>query len=124
MRFLADMGVDRRVVRWLSDLGNDAIHLSEQGLHTLPDPAVFDKAHTENWILLTFDLDFGEILALSRRGAVSVELFRLHNTRTPHVIERLGAALDFSQELERGAIVVVEESRCRVRKLPIGRTDG
>jgi hypothetical protein len=52
---------------------------------------------------------------------VSVVLFRLHDTRTEHVIERLQTVLDQSSaELMVGAIVVVEEGRHRVRKLPIG----
>jgi uncharacterized protein (DUF433 family) len=45
----------------------------------------------------------------------------LHDTRTEHVIERLQTVLDQSSaELLAGAIVVVEEGRHRVRKLPIG----
>jgi predicted nuclease of predicted toxin-antitoxin system len=57
----------------------------------MTDSEVFRKAATEKRVLLTFDLDFGEILALSRESTVSVVLFRLHNTRTPHVIEHLQA---------------------------------
>ena len=69
----------------------------------------------------TFDLDFGEILAGSAGQVVSVILFRLHDTRTEHVIERVQTVLDQSSaELLSGAIVVVEEGRHRVRKLPIG----
>jgi predicted nuclease of predicted toxin-antitoxin system len=64
MRFLADMGVDIRVVQWLRTQGHDAIHLREQGLQRMPDGDIFAKARTEQRILLTFDLDFGEILAL------------------------------------------------------------
>ena len=36
MRFLADMGVSTRSVKWLRDNGHDIIHLSEVGLHRLP----------------------------------------------------------------------------------------
>ena len=120
MRFLADMGVDQRVVRWLQQNGDEAIHLSDEGPQKLPDLEIFDKAHLEGRIILTFDLDFGEITAFSRGRVVSVVLFRLHNTRTPHVIDRLRSALSFRQALEKGAVIVVEESRCRVRHLPIG----
>jgi len=121
MRFLADMGVDQRIVHWLQQKSHDVIHLRDQGLQRLPDAGIFDKAHSEHRIILTFDLDFGEITAFSRSRIVSVVLLRLHNTRTPHVIGRLESALTFYEALEKGAIVVVEESRCRVRHLPIGR---
>jgi len=107
-------------VRWLTDNGHDANHLGDEGLHESPDSDVFDKAYSEKRIILTFDLDFGEILANSHGQSVSVILFRLRNTRTPHLIERLASALEFGDSLNRGAGVVVEESRCRVRKLPIG----
>ena len=41
MRFLADMGVDQRVVDGLRAQGHDAVHLREQGLQRSPDAAVF-----------------------------------------------------------------------------------
>ena len=86
----------------------------------MPDGDIFLKAATESRILLTFDLDFGEILALSGERKVSVVLFRLHNTRTPHVIERLNLALAQSKMiLETGAILVIEENRVRTRRLPL-----
>lgn len=89
MRFLADMGVAKRVVNWLNEEGHDAVHLRDEKLHKLPDVDIFAKAFSEQRIILTFDLDFGEIVALSGGKSVSVILFRLHNTRTLHVIERL-----------------------------------
>jgi predicted nuclease of predicted toxin-antitoxin system len=114
------MGVALRVVQWLTDAGHDARHLREEGLHRLPDSEVFAKAIAEQRIVLTFDLDFGEILALSAGRSVSVILFRLRNTRTPHVIDRLATVLRHcGKALEQGAIVVVEESRHRVRRLPL-----
>jgi predicted nuclease of predicted toxin-antitoxin system len=66
VRFLADMGVATRIVEWLRHAGHNAVHLREQGLHRLPDDEIFAKAAAEGRIVLTFDLDFGEIVATSR----------------------------------------------------------
>jgi len=120
LRFLADAGIARRVVEWLRTQAHDAVHLQEQGLHRLSDREVFAKASAERRVVLTFDLDFGEIVALSAPPSASVILFRLHDTSTPHVIERLEAVLRVSaSQLERGAVVVVvEETRHRVRAFP------
>src|SRR5574341_683255 len=114
MRFLADMGVDVRVVRWLAEHGHDAVHLRDQALHRLPNGEIFEKAAREQRILLTFDLDFGDIAALTTGRSVTVILFRLHTTRASHVISRLEAVLKTSTPmLQRPAVVLVEESRHR-----------
>lgn len=121
MRFLADMGVSQRVVEWLRANGHDALHLRDEGLQRLPNGEIFQKAAREQRIVLTFDLDFGEILAASAGQIVSVVLFRLRNTRADFVIQRLDDVLKRSSaELLHGAVVVVEDGRHRVRTLPIG----
>ena len=121
MRFLADMGVSTRVVEWLRYQGHDAKHLREEGLHRMPNGEIFTKAIHEDRIIITFDLDFGEIVALAKGKRASVILFRLHNTRTSHLLDRLSTVLkDTAKALEEGAVVVVEESRHRVRYLPPG----
>ena len=123
MRFLADMGVHLQVVEWLRREGHDVVHLRDEGLQRLPNGAIFDKAISENRVILTFDLDFGEIAALSRTRKASVILFRLHNARGNHVMSRLAAILDASKPaLEKGAVILVEEARHRVRYLPVGET--
>ncbi len=120
MKFLADMCVAQRVVEWLRQHNHDAVHLRELNLSRLPDDEVFKKAEMERRIILTFDLDFSEIVAASGKVIPSVITFRLHNTRTPHVINRLEKVINDSREaLQNGAIISVEESRHRIRKLPI-----
>ena len=120
MKFLADMGVAWRVVEWLRQHNHDAIHLRELNLTRLPDDEIFEKAKRERRITLTFDLDFSEIVAASGKEIPSVITFRLHNTRTPHVINRLKKVInDSSESLQKGTIISVEESRHRIRNLPI-----
>lgn len=117
MRFLADMGVSWRVVAWLRAEGHDAVHLRDRGLQRLPDGDIFALAVREGPIVLTFDRDFGEILAHSPGSAAGVLLFCLHNPCTPFVVQRLETVLRTSgSALEHGAIVVVEDSRHRVRE--------
>lgn len=119
------MNVDVRVVRWLREQKHDATHLRDEGLHRIPNGEIFAKAISEHRVILTFDLDFGEIVALCKGKRTSVIVFRLHNTRTPHVIDRLAAVLaDSATALEEGAVVVVEESRHRVRHFPAGGMGG
>ncbi len=89
MRFLADMGVDTRAVKWLREKGHDAKHLRDEGLQRIPNGDIFAKAISEKGVILTFDFDFAEIVALSGGQKASVILFRLHNTRTSHLISRL-----------------------------------
>jgi predicted nuclease of predicted toxin-antitoxin system len=122
MRFLADMGISQVVVAWLQAQGHEATHLRDEGLHRLENGEIVTKAFREPRVILTWDLDFTEILALSGRHQVSAVIFRLVNTRSAHVIERLARVLQESaQDLEDGAIISVEEARHRVRLLPLGR---
>lgn len=118
------MNVDGRVVVWLRQSGYEAIHLRDQGLQRMADADIFAKAQGENRIVVTFDLDFGEIAAATSGKGASVILFRLQNTRTSFVIQRLASILESSSvALENGAVVVVEDSRHRIRQLPIGKTE-
>ena len=122
MRFLADMGISWRVVEWLRNNEHEAIHLREQQLHRLPNGDIFVMAADDRRIILTWDLDFTEIVALSGPRIVSAVVFRLMNTRSENVIRRLERVLaESARDLEEGAIISVEESRHRVRLLPIGR---
>ncbi len=121
MRFLVDVGLALAVATWLREQGHDAIHLREQCLQRLDDPAIFAKAAAEQRVLVTCDLDFAEIVALSGTAAVSAILFRMASLRPVRVMERLARVLaESSVALESGVIIVVEESRHRVRKLPLG----
>lgn len=119
MQFLADMCMDVRVVSWLNAQGHDAIHLRDQGLQRLSNGGIFEKAITESRVVVTFDLDFGEIVALCKGRRTGVILFRLRNTRVSFVIQRLADVIsECADALMRGAIVIVEETRHRVREFP------
>ena len=121
MKFLADMGISVATTAYLRSQGYDAVHLREQGLHKMEDPDILDKARREQRILLAHDLDFSDLLAASGAALPSVIIFRLRDMRPSNVNRHLQAVLDEKQEeLDRGAVVSVTESRIRLRQLPIG----
>ena len=120
MNFVTDVGVSNRIVEWLRSEKHDVIHLPENNQHQLKDQEIFEYAVSDKRIVVTFDLDFGDILAFTRSSKVSVILFRLHNTRTEFVIKRLDVVItNCSNELNEGSIIVVEDHRYRIRKLPV-----
>ena len=63
MKFLSDMGISPKTMVFLRNLGYEAVHLHEQGLNRLPDSEILKKAVLEGYIILTHDLDFGELVA-------------------------------------------------------------
>lgn len=108
------------MVQWLQSSGHDVVHLRDEGLHRLTDAEVLEKAVAENRVVLTFDLDFGEILAAGGYQHASVIIFRLRDSRSNRVISRLGEVLAASADaLEELAVIVVEDGRHRLRRLPI-----
>ena len=84
------------------------------------DRLVAEKARADNRILLTFDLDFGAILALGVVDRPSAVIFRLADEKADSVNRRLEAVLSEQAEaLESGALILVEDARYRIRRLPI-----
>jgi predicted nuclease of predicted toxin-antitoxin system len=120
MKFLADMGIARSTVGALRDAGHDAVHLREQGLQRLADLKILDKARDEGRVVLTFDLDFGELLAAGLHVSPSVVIFRLRRATPSAVSAKLLEVVEKeSEELARGAVVIVQDARYRLRRLPI-----
>jgi predicted nuclease of predicted toxin-antitoxin system len=120
MKFLADMGISPRTVTFLESLGLDAVHLQEQGLGRLSDPLILRKARERGRVLLTHDLDFGELMAASGAELPSVVIFRLHDMRPELVnVYREQILTVHGELLKQGLIVSVSERQIRLRNLPV-----
>ena len=119
MKFLADMGISPRTVAFLRSQGHDATHLLDANLERLADADIMDKARLERSVLLTHDLDFGELLAASSAELPSV-IFHLQNMRPEQVNRYVSAAVkEYENALTVGAILSVSKGRVRLRYLPI-----
>ena len=123
MNFLIDNALSPRVAAELRAAGHDAIHVLDYGMHAATDEAVFERATVESRVVVSADTDFGTLLALREAISPSLILFRAASLRRAddQVALNLRALPSIDTALQRGAIVILERHRLRLRDLPITR---
>lgn len=121
MRFLIDNALSPVIAEGLRRSGHDAIHVRDLGLAAADDELLFAYGERDRRVLISADTDFGTILALRKVAWPSVILFRGATPRRPadQVALLLANLGEIASTLERGAIIVIEPQRLRVRTLPI-----
>ena len=120
MRIIADMHIAPSTVQHLTTLGHDAVRVDEVLPKAAADREIVAWAVNHGRIVLTQDQDFSEIIALSGARQPSLINLRLSDSRVESVNRVLESALPQLEDcVESGLIATVEDSRIRVRRLPI-----
>lgn len=121
--FLADENISPESADHLEALGYPCHSLQRDWPHQLTDREIMALAQREGRIVLTHDLDFGEIYYLAEKGEVGIIVLRLRHQTVEvvnSVLERFLIAGALSQEELRRSLVVVSENRYRVYEGPKG----
>lgn len=121
MRFLVDQCLSTDFAAALAGAGHDVVHVSDVGMARAGDGDVLAFARADDRVLLSADTDFGTILARSSASLPSVIIFRRMTRRRPtqQAALLLANLPAIAEALEEGSVVVLEETRIRVRRLPI-----
>jgi predicted nuclease of predicted toxin-antitoxin system len=121
MKFLIDMPLSPDLVNWLAQRHHEAVHALHLGLDRASDEELLARARQEDRVIITADLDFPRLLALTSADGPGLVLFRGGNyseAEMQALLERVLQAVPL-EELPR-SVVVVDRRRIRRRRLPIG----
>ena len=108
MRFLVDECTGPKVAEWLRDENHEVFSVFDEA-RGATDNDILTKAFSENWILITNDKDFGEMVFRERRTHHGVVFMRLEDERSANKIEVLRRLLKgYAEKLPEGFVVVTE----------------
>jgi predicted nuclease of predicted toxin-antitoxin system len=120
MKFLLDMPVSASLLGVIREYGHEGVHASQIGKAFAPDIELLELARSENRIIVTADLDFPRLLALSMAEGPGTILFRGGNFSDTEMCTLLDRVLKkVSPEDLQNSISVVDPKRIRITGLPI-----
>ena len=120
MKLLVDMNLSPGWVDRLGRHGFEAVHWSTIGAATAPDVEILRWAKEHQFVVVSNDLDFSAILAAGAIDGPSVVQIRTQDLLSDGVISIVAKALDAHREdIERGALLSIDEGGTRVRMLPL-----
>ena len=121
MRFLIDNALSSSMSNGLNNSGHDAVHVQDLGMERATDIEIMEFALKEDRVIVSADTDCGTLLALRRLAKPSFLLFRQTDKRPLSLLTQLLANLEQIEDtLSKGAIIVIEDDRIRIRLLPVG----
>jgi len=120
MKLLVDMNLSPRWIDLLHSREIEAVHWSTVGPANAPDHQIMAHAAANDFVVLTHDLDFSSILAVTNGDKPSVVQIRTDDVRAEIIGGRVLSALQQAQkELLEGALVTIDVNRVRLRLLPL-----
>lgn len=120
MKFLVDMALSPKTAVYLHSIGYDTVHLYPLGKERATDEEIIQFAKEQDRIIISMDLDFGTILSSSKAIIPGVILFRIEYATVEKVNLYLQQVLNvLKPEQITNSLIIVDDVRIRLRKLPI-----
>lgn len=119
MNLLIDMNLAPGLCALLAKEGWNAVHWSSIGNPRADDREIMAWAKNYDFTVITADLDFGAILAVTRASGPSVVQARIQDVRPAKLAPILIPVLHkYELAIAAGALIVVDFANARIRTLP------
>lgn len=120
LKFFADECISPSTVTFLIKLGYKAVHAEDVKMSTAKDTEILNYTAQKDMILITQDLDFSALLALSGSSHPGVITLRLKFPSPENVNNSLKRLIDSQKENQiKGSMIILEETKIRFRSIPI-----
>ena len=120
MKFLLDMPVSVALLDVLKTFNHQGVHAHQIGKSRASDNELLEIARRENRVIVTADLDFPRLLALSSAAGPGLILFRGGNYSDVEMCQLLERVLtNVAVETLPKSICVVDKKRIRITQLPL-----
>ena len=123
LSFLADENISPETAAHLETLGYPCHSLRRDGPWQLSDREIVSLAKRQRYIILTHDLDFGEIYYFAETGQVGILVLRLRQQTVEvvnHVLQRFLQSGALNEERLQQSLVILSETTYRVHQGPRG----
>ena len=115
MTIFADECVNKDITDALENKGVKIIRVSDVNFRSAPDEEIFRYALANNYVLLTFDKDFGNILRFNIGNSSGIVIVYIEDMHKEEIINNtLYLFSKFNQSQLKGKLFIVEKTRIRI----------
>lgn len=113
MKFLVDSCISSFAVKELREAGFETLWIPETG-HDPGDKEIIQKAYSENYILVTADKDFGELVfALNMPCPTIIRLVNILAKEQGKIL--LKALSKYQTDIHKKSLITIEKFRVRIK---------
>ena len=116
MKILADENVHREIVNYLRVFGHDVLYVTDEE-PSEQDANLVKRAWEEQRIIISRDLDFGDLIVRQKMNCHGMLLLRFHTPRDVGYIENFRSVWPRLEHRISGHMIVVTNTRIKAREL-------
>lgn len=120
MKILLDMNIPIKYAHLLEQKGFEVLRWPDVGRPNATDSEIMEYARENGFVVVTYDLDFSTILAVTHDLKPSIVQIRATLLHAKEIVDLVIAAmLQNKDNLISGAILTIDSKKARFRMLPL-----